>query len=99
MFIDCEIKKPLSVTEDHSKVYVALWDKYVKEAIAHKCKLRIATPYGTGIEDPKLWRKYGKKFKQVFLRPDDPMTLISNYVHIDIRTPEQKEIDHLMGRP
>ena len=73
-----EIKKPIYGT------YVAIRDKYLKEAQRYRKMLTIATwVNGKRIKarvSPSEWKKTGKRIRRVFLIPNHPMTLWANHL-------------------
>jgi len=82
-----KIEKPLYTYDDADCVRIA--EKYVKEA-THNCQfLVVRTPKGEKQFMPKELRKQGKKVKEVFLRPDEPMVLFE----INIPHCEKKDMD------
>jgi len=84
-FVYVDIKKPLY----DNFVYIR-YDKYIKQAIERGAQLKIWTPQGIGIHDPKEWMKTGKKMEKIFKRPDEPMILFGNRVSI-IKPKTQEE--------
>jgi hypothetical protein len=70
--------KPCSWQGD--KAYINLDVRKVKEARKKKCFIVVKLPQGfCRPVDPKALLKYGKKFKEVFLYPDNPMELVGQY--------------------
>ena len=82
-----EITKPMYTYEDADCVRIA--EKYVKEATQNCQFLVVRTPKGEKQFFPKELRKQGKKVKEVFLRPDEPMVLFE----INVPHCEKKDMD------
>lgn len=72
-YVVVDIFKPL-YTHDNQDI-VRVRDVYVKQASLHMKRLVIRTPNGEMIFFPKALKKEGKRVKEVFLRPDEPMIL------------------------
>lgn len=70
------IKKPIHST------YVGINETKINQAISLGEMLEITIPQGTGTADPIEWMKTGKRIEKVFLYPDRPMVLYTNYVKI-----------------
>lgn len=72
-YVVVDIHKPLYVYDD--KDIVRVRDIYVKQASLARKALVIRTPNGEMIIYPKALKTEGKKVKEIFLRPDQPMVL------------------------
>ena len=85
------IKKPLYGN------FIYLRASLVDKAIQTGAMLDITIPRGRTLADPAEWKRTGKVMKKVFLRPEDPMVLIGNYLHLSndtrgqVITPEIKK--------
>ena len=72
--------------------FVYIYDKYLKQAERNGDRLHIKTPKGEIVCTPEQWRRQAKIMKKVFKRPNEPMTLIGNYVPISIDKRQQRLI-------
>ena len=72
-YVVIDIHKPLYTHE--GKDTVRVWEKYVLEALMTFRSLTVRTPNGEQVFFPKAVKKMGKKVKEVFLRPDEPMPM------------------------
>ena len=82
-----EIEKPLYTHEESDCVRVN--EKYIKQATQNCQYLVIRTPHAEKIFMPKALKKVGKKVKEVFLYPDNPMILYE----VLIPHSEKKDMD------
>lgn len=80
-----ELHKPLYKSE--RGYFHRIYDKSLKDAIREKKLIQAKTPHGIYEIDPRQWIQTGKKVKQVFKRPDEPMTLYGNY----LKPPSERE--------
>lgn len=87
--VDVTIHKPLYDN------FVNIRDSYLKTAIRQGKLLRVTIPQGTAVVDPKEWVTTGKKVKQVFLRPDEPMVLYGNYVPLPVEKSDTEQLSLL----
>ena len=70
-YYNYEVKKPLYETKEG--VVVGIYSKRVENAIKNRQFLQIKSKGLTGVFSPKWVRKHCKKFKKVYLRPQEPM--------------------------
>jgi len=82
-----EIEKPMYTSKDTDCVRVS--EKYIKQATQNCQYLVIRTPQAEKQFMPKALRKVGKKVKEIFLYPDNPMILYE----LIIPHSERKDMD------
>lgn len=87
--VDVTIHKPLYDN------FVNIRDTYIKTAIRQGKLLKVTIPQGTAVVDPKEWVATGKVVKQVFLRPDEPMRLVGNYVPLPVGKSDTEQLSLL----
>ena len=86
-FLVVDIEKPLYEHASASTVRIA--KTIVDRAIHSFAQLVIRTPKGEKVFFPKQVKKDGKKVKEVFLYPDNPMVMYE----IEIPYSEKEDID------
>jgi len=83
-----DIEKPLYEHNNISTVRVSL--DIVKQAIHNFVKLVVRTPKGEKEFWPKEVKKSGKKVKEIFLRPEEPMVLVELDIPYSKKEPIEK---------
>lgn len=84
--VDVTIRKPLYDN------FVNIRDTYLRTAIRQGKLLRVTIPQGTAVVDPREWVATGKVSYQVFLRPDEPMKLVGNYVPLPVEKSDTEQL-------
>jgi uncharacterized membrane protein YkoI len=72
-YLVVEIETPMYIHEDSDIVRIN--EKYIKQATQNCQYLVIRTPNAEKVFMPKALKKVGKKVKEVFLYPDNPMIM------------------------
>lgn len=72
-FLVIDIEKPLFTLSSVDTVRIS--KKYVDQAIHNFIPLVVRTPNGERVFYPKSIKKDGKKVKETFLYPDNPMVM------------------------
>lgn len=86
-----DFEKPLYSYQDYDVVRVH--DKYVRQASLDSQFIVIITPQGEKVFFPKQLKKEGKKVKEVFLRPDEPMVMYE----LEIQHTEKSPMERWQG--
>ena len=87
-YIVVDIDKPIFESGDYSRVRVD--EKYVKEASLTSKVLVVRTVRGEQGYFPKTLKKIGKKVKEIFLYPNNPLSMYE----LDIQNSMKREDDY-----
>jgi hypothetical protein len=83
-----DIEKPIYSYQDYDVVRVN--KKYIDDAIHNFQALVITTPKGEKTMWPKQIKKEGKRVKEVFLRPDEPMVMFEIQIPHSVKSPIER---------